>query len=484
MRTVSDATTEPPSVGLRITKPCSEGKRDGDQPTLRWLHPLVLILIAGLVPRLLLLEYFHDLPIRVTDARSYSQLATSLAETGSYVDDRGNLTSLRPPLYPAIVAVLYRTSGIGNIRTVRVFQIVISLITTAIVYWIGVEVYSRRVGIAAAVVHCFYPTLLGFNNLVLSEVIFTFFLSTVVLLAAVAIKRESMTALVFLGIALGLGALTRSILWLFAPLMATYLFLTCGPGIQKRFRTAVIPLAGFALMVSPWIYRNTKVHETLTFIDVMGGRNVMMGNYKHTPLERSWATIQIAAGEQAWHRVLAAAIPNYRNLTQGQKDKCAMQYGIGFVLDHPALSFKRSLVKFFNFWQIDRTLIAGSMAGHFGKLSKAAILVLAFLISAGYAIVIFGAVFGAIAIPPGNIRLRWMLVLTIAFPCLIHSIAFAHSRYHLPLIPVLAVYSAAAMTHWRDIRLHRLFPLGVFVCVVLLAGWAREFIVVDLVHFS
>lgn len=484
MRIGLEVNPEPAVDHRRTTDPASGRKVDLNHAVLRRIHPLVLILVAGLLPRLLLLEYFQDRPIRIVDAISYDQLATSLVETGSYVDEQGQLTSLRPPLYPGVVAALYRIFGTGNIHAVRVFQILISLITTAVVYRIGLELYSRKVGVAAALIHCFYPTLLGFNNLILSEVTFTFFLSIAFLLATLVIKWESVTASILLGIMLGLGALTRSSLWLFSPLLAAFLFLACGPGIARRFRFSVIPLACFFLTVGPWIYRNTNVQETLTFIDAMGGRNVMMGNYEYTPLERSWATITTVTGDQAWHRVLAEAVPNYDDLTQGQKDKCAMRYGIGFFLDHPVLSVQRSLVKFFNFWQLDRTLVAGSMAGHFGELSKATVLVLATLVCAGYIFVMFGAVFGALTRPPSDVRLRWMQVITVAFPCLIHSIAFAHSRYHLPLIPILAVYTAAAVIHWRDVRPHRMLVGGVSVCVVLVVGWMREFIVVDLSHFS
>jgi len=446
-------------------------------------HPLLLILVLGLIPRLALLAYFHDLPIHIADAQDYDHLATSLVETGSYADARGVPTSLRPPLYPAIVAGIYRVFGVHNLLAVHIFQTVLGLITTVIVYRTGVEIYSRHVGVVAAAIVCFYPTLLGFNYQILSEVLFTFFQSAVVLLATLVIKRESLQRLVLLGIVLGLGALTRSILWLFTPLLAAYLFLVRGPGLWNRFRCAAIPMTCFLLTIAPWAYRNTRVQETLTFIDVMGGRNVMMGNYEFTPMERSWATISDVTGDRAWNRVLAAANPGYRDLTQGQIDKLAMKYGIRFALSHPGLTFQRSLVKFFNFWQLERELIAGSMGGYFGPLSKPTILTTAVLICAAYVTVIFGAVFGAISVPPPDVRVRWMLVLTIAFPCALHSIAFAHSRYHLPLIPILSIYAAAAAISWRDVRRHRLFPLAAGICLILLLSWVREFIVVDLVHF-
>ena len=480
---MSDLTTTTPDGLTSAGSPPERLRNAAQVDGIIKRHPVLLILILGLIPRLALMVFFHDLPIRITDAQDYDRLATSLAETGSYVDKRGIPTSLRPPLYPAVVAGLYRMFGVHNLLAVHIFQTMLSLITTVIVYWTAAEIYSLRVAVAAAAIFCFYPTLLGFNSQILSEVLFTFFQSSVVLLATLVIKRDSLTGLVMLGIVLGLGALTRSILWLFAPLLAAYLFLVRGPGLWNRFRCAAIPMTCFLLTIAPWAWRNTKLQETLTFIDVMGGRNVMMGNYEFTPIERSWATVTEVTGDRAWNRVLSAANPGYRDLTQGQIDKLAMSYGLRFALAHPGLSFQRSLVKFFNFWQLDRELIAGSVAGHFGQLSKPTILTTAIVICATYVTVIFGAIFGAIAVPPADVRVRWMLVLTIVFPCLIHSIAFAHSRYHLPLIPILSIYAAAAAMSWREVRRNRMFPLAAGMCMIFVLSWVREFIVVDLVHF-
>jgi hypothetical protein len=59
---------------------------------------------------------------------------------------------------------------------------------------------------------------------------------------------------------------------------------------------------------------------------------------------------------------------------------------------------------------------------------------------------------------------------------------FGHSRYHLPLIPLVLVYAAGALTHagaiWRQ-RTSPRFALAVALCAVLFAGWAWSFVAVD-----
>ena len=49
-----------------------------------------------------------------------------------------------------------------------------------------------------------------------------------------------------------------------------------------------------------------------------------------------------------------------------------MKYGVHFFFSHLGLSIERSVVKFFNFWQLERTFAAGMMQGLFGEIPKLA----------------------------------------------------------------------------------------------------------------
>jgi Dolichyl-phosphate-mannose-protein mannosyltransferase len=514
------------------TKPAAADREPGG----RRVHPLVWVLLAGAVVRGGLWMAWKDAPVRIVDAQDYNGLAVRLLETGSYVSESGKLISLRPPLYPAFVAGLYAIFGVENYAAVRAAQAILSLLTVVCVYLLGRELYSRRIGLLAAGGVCFYPSLLGFNNLLLSETLFTLFVTAITLTTVLAVRRESVGWLAATGLLLGLGALVRSILWLFAPFLSLFVFLvwprreeirnskseirknlearnaklenaptsmiwTFGIRIWSFFRIsdfeirifaqraalAAVPLALFVLVLAPWAYRNTMLQKTFTLVDVMGGRNAMMGNYEHTPLERNWATISIVKGDKQWFRVLQKETPNYSELTQGQIDKVAMKHGIRFALAHPLLTAKRDLVRFFNFWQLERTLVAGAAQGIFGDVPKAVLVPAALLICGAYACVLFAGLFGAVFVPPAERRFHWLLAMTIVFPCVIHTLIFAHSRYHLPIIPVLMLYAAAAVANWRAIwekRRSAKFRIVVAVCAVFVLAWLRELVFVDLGHMS
>jgi len=241
-------------------------------------------------------------------------------------------------------------------------------------------------------------------------------------------------------------------------------------------------LTAFCLVLAPWSVRNSAVQQTFVPVDVMAGRNLMMGNYDYTPTYRAWDAIS-NVDETSWNQVLfSKSLVPPPGATQGQLDKIAMRYGIKYMFTHPLETCERMLVKLVNFWQLEREVIKGSMEGDFGSVARLAWLPMALSITACYIATVFLATFGILLSPPANWRLHVVFVLLIALVCGLHTITFAHSRYHLPLIPVLSIYAGAAVARFRDILQRwrsRQFIAACFVCLALTLSWVWEFFWVD-----
>src|SRR5690606_29646785 len=182
-----------------------------------------------------------------------------------------------------------------------------------------------------------------------------------------------------------------------------------------------------AAVLAPWTIRNSRLQETFITVDVMGGRNLMMGNYEHTPMLRAWDAISIC-GDRSWHHVLRSTTPEAKGTTQGQLDKLAMKVGLKYMAEHPVQTAQRSLVKFINFWQLEREIIAGAKAGNFGAVSIPALLAMAALVVGGYVFVVMTGLFGIICAPPRDWRMHVLLLMTMGFVCGIHTLTFGHSR--------------------------------------------------------
>jgi 4-amino-4-deoxy-L-arabinose transferase-like glycosyltransferase len=454
--------------------------RDGDATGAG--RALCWILVSGAVLRLALWAWFQDLPLNVWDEQDYNQLAIRLVTHGDYASATGELVSLRPPLYPAFVASIYAVCGLENYQAVRFVQALLSLVTLYLAYRLGVLVSSRRVALVLAAGCCFYPSLLGFNNLLLTETLFTLLLLAFCLTFVTALQRQSLGWLAWAGVVLGLAALTRSVVWLLPPLLALFLLWAWQTRVRSRLAAGAVLVLTFAATIAPWAIRNTLLHKTFVTIDVMSGRNFRMGNYQHTPLFRSWDAISLAGDKSWWHEV-QEVYPASERQTQGQVDKLAFRQGVKFVLANPGVTFQRSIVRFFDFWGLERELVAGAAHGFFGAISKSALALLAVLIFASYAAALLLAIYGVFLAPPRDRRLHVFFLLVILFVCALHTIVFGHSRYHLPLMPLVLLYASAAFVRLRDVwhaRQRWSFRLATACCAVFVVAWLWLLVAVDL----
>jgi 4-amino-4-deoxy-L-arabinose transferase-like glycosyltransferase len=355
-----------------------------------------------------------------------------------------------------------------------------TLATTALVYGIGASVFSQRVGRYAAALCWLSPSLMFFNFLMLTETVFTFLLTGFLYLTVRLVRTPNAGFAIGAGAALGLAALTRSILWP-APLLVCPLvgLVVRAPRAQRILLPALV-LAGYAVVVTPWAIRNTRLQGVLTVVDTMGGLNLRMGNYDHTPADRMWDAVALT-GEKNWSYELPKDLPG-AHVTEGQKDKWAQRKAIEYVIAHPLITAERSLIKFADFWGLEREFVAGVQKGLFAPPKW-------FTAVAGLALLlVFPAVALAAAVGiwfavPEDRRMHIVLLLPVVLIAGVHTIVFGHSRYHVPLFPILALYAAAVFVEagWKLWRLNRLSFAGAAVCALTLVFiWTRQILITDL----
>ena len=416
----------------------------------RWDKALVILLAGALLARLGVVWATSSLDVRVVDEQQYVALARNLVDGNGFSRDGQRLTSSRPPLYPAAVAAIWRLTGSESLVAVRVAQALIGVFTVGVIFRIGNRLCNRRVAILAAAFVAFYPSLVFYSVLILSETLFTFLLALMVLGCMSLIGRPSVWVALGTGLSLGAAALTRSIMWPFVFVLLAGIAAGLVVERQWRWRTALLVFAGYALLVAPWSYRNTALQGTFTVVDTMGGRNLMMGNYAHTPEDRMWDAISLT-GDRAWDSTLPWRAPHGGWWSEGDVDRWAQQQAIAYMRAHPWITARRTLLKFADFWGLEREFLAGVWRGLYQVPTGPAIVAGAAMVGA-YAAVVVLAVTGLVLAPPfADRRAHVLLVALLLFVSGIHAIVFGHPRYHIPLVPVLALYAGAAIDArpWR-----------------------------------
>jgi 4-amino-4-deoxy-L-arabinose transferase-like glycosyltransferase len=377
--------------------------------------------------------------------------------------------------------MIWTVVGSHSLQAIRLFQFVLALATSGLVYLLGKRVYGTLVGRYAAAICWLYPSLIFYNALILTETLFTLLFVAFVLCSILLVQQPRASFAVLCGVSLGLAALTRSVLWplplLLCPLLA---FLIRAP-LPRRLALPALVLAGYALVIAPWAVRNTRLQGTLTIVDTMGGMNLRMGNYEYTPDDRMWDAVSLT-GEKSWVAGLAADRPG-EVVTEGVKEKWAQRKAIQYMREHPGITLRRSLIKFADFWGLEREFIAGVQQGLFDPPQWFSVIASLCIVGAYIAIVVAGAA-GMWVSAPNDQRLQVLLLLPVAVIVGGHAVVFAHSRYHLPLMPIFGLYAAALAVNWAPsfrLALRPTTVIGAAVSVTaLMAIWIRQVAFVDL----
>ena len=441
---------------------------------------LFLVIGLGLFVRLILVYATRNSGLMIVDEQHYHTLAVNLLHGHGFSWGPGSLTSIRPPLYPAFIGAIWLLTGTESVLIIRVFQIFISLANVYLLYRLGLLLFDRRVALLAAAGLAFYPSFLAFNTLILTEVLFTFLVTLTVFGVAILLKAESDWLAWGTGVALGLAALVRSVLWPFPLVLCPFVFFVMPGKRHRRFWLAGCLLIGYGLVVGPWAVRNTRLQGVFTMVDTMGGITLLMGNYEHTPLNRAWDPVTLQ-GDQSIFQDLRAEHSDVSTWTEGRKEKWALRKALTYIREHPGLTFQRGVIKLANFWGLERTVIAGWQQGLYHP-PRWFVFVGTLIIPLFYVAVIVFACCGIFLSPPVEHRMHLLLLLVVGFITGIHTLAFGHERYHLPLIPLLLLYAASAVRHqaWQGfhLRMHTAAaPLT--AVIILLMIWTREVLVVD-----
>ena len=444
-------------------------------------------LALGLIIRLSTLAATSRLDTHIEDEQHYRQLAGNLVDGNGFAFRPGVPTSLRPPLYPALIAGIWTVTGRDDLQSIRVVQILLAMATALLVYATGRRAFNPDVARVAAAAYWLYPGLVVSNFLILTETLFTALLLLFVWLAVVLVQSTAprVRIAVACGAALGLGALTRSVLWPLPLVLCPLIFVIVHGSWRLRLIIATAVFAGYGVVVGPWAVRNTRLQGVPTVVDTMGGLNLRMGNYEHTPDDRIWDAVSLSNDpEKTWVAGINEAFPD-RLPTEGEKDKWAQRKAVEYMVAHPGVTLRRAAIKFADFWGLEREYLAGIKQGFFRPPTWLAI-VISVAIVTSFPFVALVAAAGIWLSPAANWRVQALLLLPIVSIAGVHSIVFGHSRYHLPIVPLLLLFGTAAVLRFRQGFNGSTFARAGAVLTggILVAIWTRQVVIVDAARIS
>ena len=233
------------------------------------------LFLLALVVRLVYLAHSQDNPFfsaPVVDAYSYVAQARQLAEV-SWLGDK---PFWQPPLYPYFLALVYAFSG-DLFWTPRLIQFLLGAASCALVFGIGRQVFSIRVGLLAGGMACLYGPSIYFEGELLPTALAVFLnlLLLFVLLQPGGGWGRSLVA----GLVQGLAIVAVPNAAVLAPCACLWYWKSAERATQSKLVWCLLFVAATCSVVGVVTARNWAVSGEFIPLSWNGGVNFYLGNH-------------------------------------------------------------------------------------------------------------------------------------------------------------------------------------------------------------
>lgn len=245
---------------------------------------LIIILVIAIFLRLSFLFLLNP-PLIWIDSSDYHQAAVSLIQGNGYSLEAGVPFANREPGYSLFfLAPIYFLFG-QSIFAVQIIQIILSLIIIWLIFRLAKKYFSQKAAVIAALFFAFYPPLIAYSNEILTEIPFTFLLILTIFLIIKAFENDSLKLFILSGIFLGIATLTRFIA-VFLPIFLLPFFYFFSKDWRKTIKYFLSITIVLIIFIFPWLLRNYLIFDTFIFGRLTSGEIFWSGSY--IPWDGEW----------------------------------------------------------------------------------------------------------------------------------------------------------------------------------------------------
>jgi 4-amino-4-deoxy-L-arabinose transferase-like glycosyltransferase len=441
--------------------------------------------VLALLPRLYVAIAWAREP--VWDGHYYDFGARRIAAGLGYSDDliAGGSTLWHPwchyPVgYSGFLAAAYTLFGKSPLVATTANAVTGALIAV-VVHRLALRVTTVPRARIAALLTAFFPGLILYAALLMTEPLAALGLLTAAWLFARDRREHPLRGAVLAGITLGLTTLVRPQSILFAPALALLLLERPRPAFSRVALWTAVATGSALLVVAPWTIRNCRVMDGCAFVSTNGGWNLAIGSFPRAT--GRFETLRASDGcpvvsgqvqqDDCWRKEAlrwitadpgrwAALIPDKLSFTFDHES-----FPIGYLAeaDPKAWPEERHATGRLLLNIAHRTLLLIAPLGllalpiHRRKLPR-------FTQLAALALIVLFAVWAlqtdpkpfwplALAIPvlafarlpgePPNTGLLAYLAFAVASVCVTHAVFFGEDRYHIVVTPALCLLAACAL---------------------------------------
>jgi 4-amino-4-deoxy-L-arabinose transferase-like glycosyltransferase len=434
----------------------------------------------SMVVHFIFIVLINDAPLKY-DEPSYYHRAVSLydfirQEISSGKHDRniaGKIyqSGVFPPLTSVVMAVGFFLFG-KSIFAARLILSILSSLTTSLIFHTSQRFFSKKAAIAAAVIHIFHPSFIGYSHYLLSETLFIFLLFVFFqqfLKLYYSPETQRTIDWLWLGVILGLMALARisvlpilavSLIWL-AMVLKNW---------KNRFVAMFIVLISMMAVVFPWQYWLFKNEGKFVVLSSFNYRNLYLGNNLWEANYKKRESYNMILEE-------AAKEKNY-SVEEAARDLAYQE-----IIHHPFRFLERSVDKLFILWSVDFTPLLYFLNGIYPMVPSLSILsVWILLLVFHFFIIVFFFIWFS-----GYKKdfLRWMVLSFLLASSIPFMICYGNTRYNLPNIALMIPFAGLGFFEFcRNKWKYRKMLIGIFLVFIIMNGYTHSHFITRYLHPS
>ncbi len=396
---------------------------------------VALAIAAALLLRLAWVLTTRWEPLFDDDAYRYDFAARALADGLGYVHLDGYPTAFWPPGYSLLIATLYVVFG-EHILAAQLFNVVLGTATVVLVYLLGRRIAGHTTALVAATLVAFWPSLIFFTGVTLSEIAFTFFaLLGIYMITTRPGQNWRLPLLLGTGLVFGFAALTRGQA-LLLPLVTVPYWLCLGIRWPAIASTLAVIAIGMATIVLPWTARNAIQLDSPVLISTNAGVDFWIGH--HDNADGAFGT---TGGD-----VLVFSHPELDPVAREVRaNNDGFRKGLRFAATHPAQELLLPFKKFFWLYYNDEEGLKWNESHGAQRFLPDAVRQIFYAVSNVYyftvlALVVLGFRRWFSLREPGRV----LLISLVAYWTLVHLVFFGDPRFHTPIMPFVALLAALA----------------------------------------
>lgn len=364
-------------------------------------------------------------------------LATGFGYADPFIGHTGPTTWV-PPLYPLLLAGVFKIFGIYTLRSAWViltFNSFVSALTAMTTYEIAARCFNRRVAVWSAWIWALYPAAMQYAVRWVWEMTLSTWLLTVIFVLALRMRRigeipadttevdfcsrddgRTLRRWLIFGLLWGLLGLSNPSLLLFLP--ACGLWVLHGTRhLRRQAGFASMSAIVFIICVSPWMVRNALVFHKFIPMRANFGAELYLGNgpgamgflmeYNHPYEAQDQLVLYKQMGEVAYAQM------------RGQLAK-------KYIASHPGLFLRNSLKRLYFFWISVPHPTGGKWYIEPFRVANFAFASIAGLFGLGLAL-------------KRRIPAAWLFAWAFLLIPLIYYFVTVHARFRDPLEPMIAI---------------------------------------------